>query len=76
MNTKILGDFEICISVPLNILQKLPLLNQLSKKQPVEINYVEVKYYDNISFAEDLKTAFSNNDIQTCENFEQIVMNC
>ena len=44
------------------------------KTKRTKINYINYKHFDVISFKEDLKTAFSNNDIQTCRNLEKVVM--
>ena len=37
-------------------------------------NYRKYKHFNNDSFNEDLKLAFNNTDIQTCEEFEEIFM--
>ena len=41
----------------------------------MQINYRNYKHLNEYSFNEDLKLAFSNTDIQTCEEFEEIFMN-
>ena len=38
-------------------------------------NYRNYKHLSEYSFNEDLKLAFSNTDIQTCEEFKEIFMN-
>ena len=38
------------------------------KNKPLQINYKNYKNSNGYSFNEDLKLAFSNNDIQTCED--------
>ena len=47
----------------------------ISKNKPLQINYRNYKHFNNDSFNEDLKLAFNNTDIQTCEEFEEIFMN-
>ena len=41
----------------------------------MQINYRNYKHFNEYSFNEDLKLAFNNTDIQTCEEFEEIFMN-
>ena len=41
----------------------------------MQINYRNYKHFNEHSFNEDLKLAFNNTDIQTCEEFEEIFMN-
>ena len=41
----------------------------------MQINYRNYKRLNEYSFNEDLKLAFSNTNIQTCEEFEEIFMN-
>ena len=41
--------------------------------KPLQINYRNYKYLNEYSFNEDLKLAFSNTDIQTCEAFEELL---
>ena len=45
-----------------------------SKHKPLQKNYRKYKHFNNDSFNEDLKLAFNNTDIQTCEEFEEIFM--
>ena len=45
------------------------------KNKALEINYRNYKHFNKHSFNEDLKLAFNNTDIQTCEEFEEIFMN-
>ena len=47
----------------------------IPKNKPLQINYRNYKHFNEYSFNEDLKLAFSNTDIQTCEEFEEIFMN-
>ena len=61
-----LSDFDKLVVTILKI-------NSL-KNKPLEINYRNYKHFDQPSFKEHLKTAFSNNDMQTCEDFEIIVV--
>ena len=44
------------------------------KRKPLEVNYRNFKHLDEFSFNEDLKLAFDNTDVQTCEEFEGIFM--
>ena len=46
-----------------------------TKNKPLQINYRNYKHVKNDSFNEDLKLAFNNTDIKTCEEFEEIFMN-
>ena len=48
-------------------------INSLKNKH-LEINYKNYKHFDQSYFKEHLKTAFSNNDIQTYKDFEIIVI--
>ena len=45
------------------------------KNKPLQTNYKNYKHFNEYSFHEDLKLAFSNTDIQTCEEFQEIFMN-
>ena len=47
----------------------------IPKNKPLQINYRNYKHFNDDSFNEDLKLAFNNTDIQTCEPFEEIFMN-
>ena len=47
----------------------------IPKSKPLQVNYRNYKHFNNDSFHEDLKLAFNNTDIQTCEEFEEIFMN-
>ena len=47
----------------------------IPKNKPLQINYRNYKHFKNDSFNEDLKLAFNNTDIQTCEQFDEIFMN-
>ena len=40
------------------------------KTKPLQINYRNYKHVYEYNFNEDLKLAFSNTDIQTCEEFK------
>ena len=40
------------------------------KTTPLQINYRNYKHVNEYSFNKDLKLAFSNTDIQTCEEFK------
>ena len=41
----------------------------IPKNKPLQINYRNYKLFIEYSFNEDLKLAFKNTDIQTCEEF-------
>ena len=41
----------------------------------MQINYRNYRHFNKNSFNEDLKLAFNNTDIQTCEEFEEIFKN-
>ena len=62
-----LSDFYKLITTTLKI--------SISKNKPLQINYRNYKHFNNDSFNQDLKLAFNNTDIQTCEEFEEIFMN-
>ena len=47
----------------------------IPKNKPLQINYRNYKYFNKYSFNDDLKLAFNNTDIQTCEDFKEIFMN-
>ena len=51
------------------------LKTSIPKNKPLQINHRNYKRLNECSFNEDLKLAFSNIDIQTCEEFEEIFMN-
>ena len=44
------------------------------KNKPLKINDRKYKHFNQVSLKEDLKTRFSNHDIQTCKDVEQIVL--
>ena len=62
-----LSDFHKFVTRMLKII--------IPKNKPLQINYRNYKHLNEYSFNEDLKLAFSNADIQTCEEFEEIFMN-
>ena len=62
-----LSDFHKLVTTTLKI--------SIPKNKPLQINYRNYKHFNNDSFNEDLKLAFNNTDIQTCEEFEEIFMN-
>ena len=62
-----LSDFHKLVTTTLKI--------SIPKNKPLQINYRNYKRLNEYSFNEDLKIAFSNTDIQTCEEFEEIFMN-
>ena len=70
-NTKIfftsLSAFHKLVTATLKI--------SIPKNKPLQINYRNYKHFNKGSFNEDLKLAFNNTDIQTCEEFEEIFMN-
>ena len=41
----------------------------------MQINYRNYRHFNKYSFNEDLKLAFNNTDIRTCEEFEEIFKN-
>ena len=47
----------------------------IPKNKPSQNNYRNYKHLNEYSFKEDLKLAFSNTNIQICEEFEGIFMN-
>ena len=62
-----LSDFHKLVTTTLKI--------SIPKNKPLQINYRNYKHFNNDSFNEDLKLAFNNTDIQTCEEFEEILKN-
>ena len=50
------------------------LKTSFPKSKPLEINSRNYKHLDEFSFNEDLKLAFDNTDVKTCEEFEEIFM--
>ena len=69
-NTKIFftgfSDFHKLVTTMLKI--------SFPKSKPLEINYRNYKHLGEFSFNEDLKLAFDNTDVQTCDKFEGIFM--
>ena len=57
-----LSDFHKLVTTMLKI--------SFPKTKPLQINYRNYKHVYEYSFNEDLKLAFSNTDIQTCEEFK------
>ena len=41
----------------------------------MQVNYRNYRHFNKYSFNEDLKLAFNNTDIRTCEEFEEIFKN-
>ena len=56
------------------LVTKTPKIS-IPKNKPLHINYKNYKHFNEYSFNDDLKLAFNNTDIQTCEEFEEIFMN-
>ena len=55
------SDFHKLITTTLKI--------SIPKNKSLQINCRNYKHFNEYSFNEDLKLAFSNTDIQTCEEF-------
>ena len=62
-----LSDFHKLVTITPKI--------SIPKNKPLHINYKNYKHFNEYSFNDDLKLAFNNTDIQTCEEFEEIFMN-
>ena len=61
-----LSDFHKLVTTTLKI--------SIPKNKSLQINYRNYKHFNEYSFNEDLKLAFSNTDIQTCEEFFKKIM--